>query len=83
MIGANACNDLLFLRPTEAVVIEERKSEGGIYCCRSTGGEKDVVQVATQYPTVMKGNQWRKGVVISKNEIKLLQHRLQNPIRLN
>lgn len=36
-----------------------------------------------KYPTVMKGNQWRKGVVISKNEIKLLQHRFQNPIRLN
>jgi len=38
---------------------------------------------AENYPTVMKGNQWRKGVVISKNEIKLLQHRLQKPIRLN
>ncbi len=38
---------------------------------------------AKKYPTVMKGNQWRKGVVISKNEIKILQHRLQNPIRLN
>jgi len=38
---------------------------------------------AKKYPTVMKGNQWRKGVVISKNEIKLLQHRLQNPILLN
>ena len=38
---------------------------------------------AKKYPTVMKGNQWRKGVVITKNEIKLLQHRLQNPIRLN
>lgn len=38
---------------------------------------------AKKYPTVMKGNQWRKGVVISKNQIKLLQHRLQNPIRLN
>jgi Zc3h12a-like ribonuclease protein len=38
---------------------------------------------AKKYPTVMKDNQWRKGVVISKNEIKLLQHRLQNPIRLN
>ena len=35
---------------------------------------------AKKYPTVIKGNQWRKGVVISKNEIKLLQHRLQNPI---
>ncbi|MBL4751857.1 MAG: hypothetical protein JKX71_15000 [Amylibacter sp.] len=38
---------------------------------------------AKKYPTVMKGNQWRKGVMISKNEIKVLQHRLQNPIRLN
>ena len=38
---------------------------------------------AKRYPSVMKGNQWRKGVVISNNEIKLLQHRLQNPIRLN
>ncbi len=38
---------------------------------------------AKKYPTVMKGNQWRKGVIISKNEIKLLQHRFQNPIRLN
>jgi len=38
---------------------------------------------AKKYPSVMKGNQWRKGVVISNNEIKLLQHRLQNPIRLN
>ncbi len=37
---------------------------------------------AKRYPTVMKGNQWRKGVVVSKNEIKLLQHSLQNPIRL-
>ncbi len=27
---------------------------------------------AKKYPTVMKGNQWRKGVMISKNEIKLL-----------
>ena len=38
---------------------------------------------AKKYPTVMKGNQWRKGVVISKGEIKLLQHRFQSPIRLN
>jgi hypothetical protein len=38
---------------------------------------------AKKFPTVMKGNQWRKGVAISKNEIKLLQHKLQNPIRLN
>lgn len=38
---------------------------------------------AKKYPTVMKGNQWRKGVVISKNEIKLLQHRFETPILLN
>ena len=38
---------------------------------------------AKKYPTVMKGNQWRKGVVISKGEIKLRQHRFRNPIRLN
>ncbi len=38
---------------------------------------------AKKYPTVIKGSQWRKGVAISNNEIKLLQHRLQNPIRLN
>ena len=29
---------------------------------------------AKEYPTVMKGKRWRKGVVISKNKIKLLQH---------
>lgn len=29
---------------------------------------------ADQYPTVMKDKLWRKGVVISGNEIKLLQH---------
>jgi hypothetical protein len=38
---------------------------------------------AKKYPTVMKDNQWRKGVVISDNEVRLLQHRLQDPIRLN
>ncbi len=38
---------------------------------------------ARKYPTVMKGNLWRKGVVISKNEIKLLQHRFQNPVYLS
>jgi hypothetical protein len=37
---------------------------------------------AKQYPAVMKGNQWRKGVMVSKNEIKLLQHKLARPIRL-
>ena len=38
---------------------------------------------AKKFPTVMKGNQWRKGLIISKNEIKLLQHKFQYPIRLN
>jgi hypothetical protein len=38
---------------------------------------------AKKYPTVMKDNQWRKGVVVSNGEIKLQQHRFQNPIRLN
>ncbi len=37
---------------------------------------------AEVYPTVMKDNHWRKGIVISKNEIKLLQHRLPDPILL-
>ncbi|WP_324752349.1 NYN domain-containing protein [Roseovarius sp. Pro17] len=35
---------------------------------------------ATEYAGVMKDQHWRKGVVISKNEIKLLQYRFQNPI---
>ena len=34
---------------------------------------------ASQYPTVMQDNLWRKGVVISGNEVKLLRHRLQDP----
>ena len=38
---------------------------------------------AKAYPSVIKENQWRKGVVISENEVKLLHHRLQNPINLN
>lgn len=29
---------------------------------------------ATQYPTVMKDNLWRKGVVVSGNEVRLLHH---------
>ena len=33
-----------------------------------------------KYPSVMKGDQWRKGVLISKNEIKLQQHRFQTPV---
>ncbi len=35
---------------------------------------------AKKYPTVMKDNQWRKGVVISKNKIKLTGHRFQEPV---
>lgn len=35
-----------------------------------------------KYATVMRDNHWRKGVVISKGEIKLLHHRLQKPIKL-
>lgn len=38
---------------------------------------------ANQYPTVMKDNLWRKGVVISNNEIKLQQYQFQHPIQLN
>lgn len=33
---------------------------------------------ASQYPTVMKDNLWRKGVTISGDEVRLLQHRLQD-----
>jgi uncharacterized membrane protein len=38
---------------------------------------------AKHYATIMKGNQWRKSVMISKNEIKLAQHRFKTPLRLN
>ena len=34
-------------------------------------------EYANQYPTVMKDNLWRKGVMISGGQIKLLQHRHQ------
>jgi hypothetical protein len=37
---------------------------------------------AKQYPTVMKGDQWRKGVVIKGNEIRLIKHKFQQPVRL-
>jgi len=33
---------------------------------------------AGQYPTVMKDNLWRKGVVVSGNEVRLLHHRLED-----
>ena len=38
---------------------------------------------AKKYPTVMKGNRWRKGVEISESEIKLLGYQFRSPIRLN
>lgn len=38
---------------------------------------------AKKYPTVMKGDQWRKGIMISKNEIKLQGFRFQTPVVLN
>ncbi len=37
---------------------------------------------AKQYPDVMKG-QWRKGVVISNGELRLKQHKLQTPIKMD
>lgn len=38
---------------------------------------------AKQYAQVMKGDQWRKGVMISKNEIKMHKHRFKTPVYLN
>lgn len=38
---------------------------------------------AKRFAAVMQGNLWRKGLILSKNEIKILQHRLQDPIRLS
>lgn len=38
---------------------------------------------AKRFAGVMKGNFWRKGLVLSKDEIRILQHRLQSPIRLS
>ena len=38
---------------------------------------------AKRFAEVMKGNLWRKGLILSKDEIKILQHRLQAPIRLS
>ena len=37
---------------------------------------------ATLYPTVMNGNQWRKGVVLSNGEIKLLQYQFRVALRV-
>ena len=38
---------------------------------------------ARTYAGVMKGNLWRKGVRISKNEIKLQQHKFKTPVTLS
>ncbi len=38
---------------------------------------------ARTYAKVMKGDQWRKGLTISGNEIKLFKHKFQQPVRLN
>ena len=37
---------------------------------------------AKKYRAVMQNNQWRKGIAISKNEIRLWQYRFTTPIRL-
>ncbi len=37
---------------------------------------------AEVFPTVMRDDQWRKGVTVSKDEIRLLGHRFAHPIRL-
>lgn len=37
---------------------------------------------AKTYAAVMKGNLWRKGITISKNEIRLTGHRFKTPVRL-
>lgn len=37
---------------------------------------------AEVFPTVMRDDQWRKGVTVSKNEIRLLGHQFAHPIRL-
>lgn len=37
---------------------------------------------ADLYPTVMKGDQWRKGVVVTGNEIRVLKHRFTTPVYL-
>lgn len=35
------------------------------------------------YPTVMKGDQWRKGVEVSKNELRIIKHRFSKPLYLS
>lgn len=38
---------------------------------------------AKLYPSVMKGDQWRKGIMVSKNEIKIVKHRFASPVYLS
>ncbi len=35
---------------------------------------------AKQFGAVMKGDEWRKGVMISKNEVKLFKHKFKTPV---
>ncbi len=35
------------------------------------------------YAAVMKGDQWRKGVVVVKNEIRIQKHRFKSPVYVN
>lgn len=35
---------------------------------------------AKEYSEVMKGDQWRKGILISKNEIKMHKHKFKKPV---
>ena len=35
------------------------------------------------YTAVMKGDQWRKGVVVVKNEIRIQKHRFKSPVYVN
>ena len=37
---------------------------------------------AKTYPTVMNGDQWRKGVVVTNNEIRIIKHRFASPVYL-
>jgi len=35
------------------------------------------------YATVMKGDQWRKGIVVVRNEIRVQKHRFRSPVYVN
>ena len=37
---------------------------------------------AKHYPTVMKGDQWRKGVMVTNTEIRIIKHRFTSPAYL-